>query len=75
MSSSSSPLSLALHDGQTLQINVHTSKRARRLRLVSGIHGIHAVVPVNYNADELSSFVEKKRDWLLKTSQYYGRLK
>lgn len=75
MSSSSSSLSLALHDGQTLQINVRTSKRARRLRLVSGIHGVHAVVPVNYNADELSSFVEKKRDWLLKTSQYYGRLK
>jgi predicted metal-dependent hydrolase len=33
------------------------------------------MVPVNYNAEELESFVASKRNWILKTSQYYSKLK
>jgi predicted metal-dependent hydrolase len=45
------------------------------LRLVSGINGVQAMVPLNYNAKELQDFVASKRDWILKTSKYYSKLK
>jgi predicted metal-dependent hydrolase len=73
-SSSSSFLPLALTDGQVLNIGIRTSKRARRLRLVSSMRGVEAVVPVSYSADELANFVASKKSWILKTSQYYSRL-
>jgi predicted metal-dependent hydrolase len=71
------PLSLDLTDETTtIRIDVCPSKRTKkRLRLVSGINGVQAIVPLNYRAQELESFVASKRDWILKTSQYYGKLK
>ncbi|MDQ3718820.1 MAG: M48 family metallopeptidase [Thermoproteota archaeon] len=45
------------------------------MRLVSGINGVQAMVPLNYNAKELQNFVASKRDWILKTSKYYSKLK
>src|SRR5688500_8575134 len=39
------------------------------------MNGVQAIVPLNYNAKELDIFVASKRDWILKTSQYYGKLK
>ncbi len=32
-------------------------------------------MPLNYNAKELQNFVASKRDWILKTSKYYSKLK
>lgn len=61
--------------GRTIKIDVRTSKRARRLRLVSGINGVEAIAPSDYRAEELQSFVSSKRDWIIKTSRYYSRLK
>src|SRR2546428_3432312 len=52
-----------------------TFGRARRLRLVSGINGVEAIVPLDYRAEELQSFVSSRKDWIIKTSQYYSRLK
>ena len=67
-------LSFDLADGNVIKIEVRASKRARRLRLVSGISVVEAIVPVNYVGD-LENFVTSKRDWILKTSRYYGKLK
>lgn len=67
------PLSLDLASG--IKIGIRTSKRARRLTLISGINGIEAVVPPGYRAEELESFVSAKKDWIIRTSRYYGRLK
>jgi predicted metal-dependent hydrolase len=61
--------------GSAIRIDVRTSKRARRLRLVSGINGLQAIVPADYPAEELESFVSAKRDWVIKTSRYYSRLR
>jgi predicted metal-dependent hydrolase len=61
--------------GSAIRIDVRTSKRARRLRLVSGINGVQAIVPADYRAEELESFVSAKRDWIIKTSRYYSRLR
>jgi len=33
------------------------------------------MVPLNYNAEELESFVASKRNWIFKTYQYYNKLK
>jgi predicted metal-dependent hydrolase len=61
--------------GSAIKIDVRTSKRARRLRLVSGINGVEAIVPADYRAEELESFVSAKRDWIIKTSRYYSKMK
>ncbi|AIC17104.1 M48 family metallopeptidase [Nitrososphaera viennensis] len=68
-------LSLPLDDGSILCISVRTSSRARRLRLVSGIRGVEAVVPAGYDEDKLQEFVQYKRDWIIKTANYYSRLR
>jgi predicted metal-dependent hydrolase len=68
-------VSLVFAENMTIRIDICPNKRTKRLRLVSGIDGVQAIVPLNYNAKELESFVASKRDWILKTSQYYGKLK
>jgi predicted metal-dependent hydrolase len=68
-------LSLIFTENTTIRIDICPNKRTKRLRLISGINGVQAKVPLNYNAKELESFVTSKRDWILKTSQYYGKLK
>jgi predicted metal-dependent hydrolase len=69
-------LSLDLTDNTTtIRIDVCPSKRTKRLRLICGINGVRAIVPLDYRAQELESFVASKRDWILKTSNYYGKLK
>jgi predicted metal-dependent hydrolase len=68
-------LSLVFTDDLIIRIDIWPNKRTRRLRLVSGINGVQAMVPLNYNAEELESFVASKRNWILKTYQYYNKLK
>ena len=58
-----------------MEIGVKTSTRARRLRLVSGVEGVHAVVPPGFDLGELSNFVTSKQDWLRKTSRHFEKLK
>ncbi len=45
------------------------------MRLVSGMNGVQAMVPVNYNIKDLESFITSRRDWILRTYQYYSKLK
>ena len=68
-------LSLDLTDAMTIRIDVCPTKRAKRLRLVSGLNGVRAIVPLDYRAEELESFVASKRGWILNTYQYYSKLK
>lgn len=68
-------LVLPLDNGSTLNISVRTSSRAKRLRLVSSIRGVVAVAPENYNPDSLQEFVQSKKDWIAKTSDYYSGLR
>ncbi|MDQ5875915.1 MAG: M48 family metallopeptidase [Thermoproteota archaeon] len=68
-------LSVVFTENTTIRIDICPNKRTKRLRLVSGMNGVQAIVPLNYNAKELEIFVASKRDWILKTSQYYGKLK
>lgn len=68
-------LTLSLNVGGGIKIDIRTSKRARRLRLISGISGVVAIVPQDYRAEELESFVSAKKDWIIRTSRHYSRLK
>jgi predicted metal-dependent hydrolase len=71
------PLTLLSLDlaGRPITIDVRTSKRARRFRLLSSINGVQAIVPLDYSAEEFESFVAAKRDWIIKTFGYYDRLR
>lgn len=65
-----------LSNGRTLSVQVKKSKRAKRLCLKANIFGIHVVVPmINYEIDEVMRFLDIKKDWILQTSEYYGRLR
>jgi predicted metal-dependent hydrolase len=68
-------LTFDLPDDRTIRIDICLSRKTRRLRLVSGINGVQAIVPLNYSARELQSFIASKRDWIIKTSRYYDKLK
>jgi predicted metal-dependent hydrolase len=59
----------------TIRIGICPNKKTKRLRLVSGINGVQAMVPLSYNPKELEIFVTSKRDWILRTSQHYSKLK
>jgi predicted metal-dependent hydrolase len=61
--------------GSAFKIDVCISKRARRLRLISSINGVQAIVPADYTAEELESFVSAKKDWIIRTSRYYSRIR
>jgi predicted metal-dependent hydrolase len=63
------------HAGGPITIGVRTSKRSRRFRLVSDMNGVEAIVPPGYSAEELQNFVSSKKDWIVKTSRYYAKLK
>jgi predicted metal-dependent hydrolase len=67
-------LSVVFDDNMTIRIGILPNKRTKRLRLVSGINGVQAIVPLHYNTKELESFVISKRDWILRTSKYYSKL-
>ncbi|MFY9798040.1 MAG: SprT family zinc-dependent metalloprotease [Candidatus Nitrosopolaris sp.] len=71
-------LSLPVHlsNGTTLSVQVKKIKRAKRLCLKANIFGIHVLVPmINYEIDEVMRFLDINKDWILKTSEYYGRLR
>ena len=68
-------LSVVFDDNMTIRIGICPNKRTKRLRLVSGINGVQAMVPPSYNPKELEIFVTSKRNWILRTSQHYGKLK
>jgi predicted metal-dependent hydrolase len=68
-------LSVVFDDNMTIRIGICPNKRTKRLRLVSDINGVQAMVPLSYNPKELEIFVTSKRDWILRTSQHYSKLK
>ncbi len=51
------PLSLVFPNDKTIRIDVCPNKKTKRLRLVSGITGVRAIVPLSYDAKELENFV------------------
>jgi predicted metal-dependent hydrolase len=68
-------LPVVLANGKTLTIEVKKSSRAKHFRLVAGIYGIKAILPAGREAKELHDFIVSKESWILKTWEYYSRLR
>ncbi|WP_337862577.1 SprT family zinc-dependent metalloprotease [Nitrososphaera sp.] len=66
---------MPLDDGRVVEIRVRQSSRARRLRLVSSIRGVEAVVPAGCDERRLHEFVRSRKEWIAKTAQYYAKIK
>ena len=71
-----SSLPVHLSNGRILSVQVKKSKRAKQLCLKANIFGLYVVVPfINYEIDEVMRFLDIKKEWILETSEYYGRLR
>jgi len=71
-----SSLPVHLSNGRIISVQVKKSKRAKQLCLKANIFGLYVVVPIiNYEIDEVMRFLDIKKEWILETSEYYGRLR
>jgi hypothetical protein len=71
-----SSLPVHLSNGRILSVQVKKSKRAKQLCLKANIFGLYVVVPfINCEIDEVMRFLDIKKEWILETSEYYGRLR
>jgi predicted metal-dependent hydrolase len=71
-----SSLPVHLSNSRILSVQVKKSKRAKQLCLKANIFGLYVVVPIiNYEIDEVMRFLDIKKEWILETSEYYGRLR
>lgn len=66
-------LPVSLSNGKTLNIIITKSSRAKQLRMKANVHGIRVIVPLNYEIRNVVSFIESKKKWILKTTEYYGK--
>jgi len=65
---------ISLSNGKVLEIKIKKSKRVKHLWLKADVYGIYVVVPLNYSIEKIHDFIESKKKWILKTSEYYKKL-
>lgn len=71
-----SSLNLYLSNGKTLYIEIRKSKRTKRLWLKANVFGVRLITPmINYEISQLMKFLDAKKEWILKTSEYYERVR
>lgn len=68
-------ISIALTDGKTLNLKIKKSKRAKKPSIIADIQGLQAIIPSNYEVNDLMELVQQKSNWILKSSRYYERLR
>src|SRR5215213_6935026 len=66
---------ISLSNGKVLEIKIKKSKRVKNLWLKADVYGVYVVVPLNYNIEKIHNFIESKKKWILKTSEYYKKLR
>jgi predicted metal-dependent hydrolase len=66
---------ISLSNGKVLEIKIKKSKRVKHLWLKADVYGIYVVVPLNYSIEKIHNFIESKKKWILKTSEYYKKLR
>jgi predicted metal-dependent hydrolase len=60
-------LPIALTDGTPLNLKIKKSKRAKKPSIIADIQGLKAIIPSNYEINDLMKLVQEKRNWILKT--------
>jgi predicted metal-dependent hydrolase len=68
-------ISIALTDGKPLDLKIKKSKRAKKPSIIADIQGLQAIIPSNCEINDLVELVQEKRNWILKISKYYERLR
>ena len=66
---------ISLSNGKVLEVKIKNSKRVKHLWLKADVYGVYAVVPLNYSIEKIHDFIESKKKWILKTSEYYKKLR
>jgi predicted metal-dependent hydrolase len=66
---------IALNDGIPLNLKIKKSERAKKPSIIADIQGLQAIIPSNYEINELMELVQENRNWILKSSKYYERLR
>jgi predicted metal-dependent hydrolase len=71
-----SSLPVKLSNGRMLRIEVKKSKRAKQYWLKANISEIYLIAPtVNYEITQVMRFLDSKKEWILKTLEYYERVR
>jgi len=67
-----SSLPVKLPNGRMLRIEVKKSKRAKQFWLKANVSEIYLIAPtVNYEINQVMRFLDSKKEWILKTLEYY----
>jgi predicted metal-dependent hydrolase len=66
---------ISLSNGKVLEVKIKNSKRVKHLWLKADVYGVYVVVPLNYSIENIHNFIESKKKWILKTSEYYKKLR
>ena len=66
---------ISLSNGKVLEVKIKNSKRVKNLWLKADVYGVYVVVPLNYSIEKIHDFIESKKKWILKTSEYYKKLR
>ena len=71
-----SSLPVKLPNGRMLRIEVKKSKRAKQFWLKANVSEIYLIAPtVNYEINQVMRFLDSKKEWILKTLEYYERVR
>jgi predicted metal-dependent hydrolase len=66
---------ISLYDDKILDVKIKKNKRVKHLWLKADVYGVYVVVPLDYNLEKIRNFIESKKKWILKTSEYYRKLR
>jgi predicted metal-dependent hydrolase len=66
---------ISLYDGRVLEVKVKKSKRVKHLWLKADVYGVYIVAPLNHSIEKIHHFIESKKKWIIKTSEYYKKLR
>lgn len=66
---------IAFTHGIRLNLKIKKSRRARKPSIIADMRGLQAIIPLNYEINELMELVQEKRNWILKSSKYFERLR
>jgi predicted metal-dependent hydrolase len=66
---------ISLSNSKVLDVKIKKNKRVKHLWLKADVYGVYAVVPLDYSLEKIHNFIESKKKWILKTSEYYRKLR
>jgi predicted metal-dependent hydrolase len=66
--------SVKLSNGISANVEVIRSNRAKRISLKANRYGIHVTVPISAGHHEVITFIESKKDWILKSVTYFEKV-